>query len=84
MTADGIISMQEVHKSNDMAPSRSFYTWRVSEDWPELRRACVRSLLRAAANTLSLLLANRDKAGPVCAAGPFVILTTDNHCAHSC
>lgn len=65
MTADGILAMQEIHKSNDMAPSRSFYTWHVSKNWVELKHACTRSLLRAAANTLSLLQVNRAKAGPV-------------------
>lgn len=65
MTADGIVAMQEIHKSNDMAPSRSFYTWHVTSGWWPLKNACMRSLLRAAANTLSLLQANRAKAGPV-------------------
>lgn len=65
MTADGIIIMQEIHKSNDMAPSRSFYTWHVPHSWWHLKGVCMRSLLRAAANTLSLLEANRAKAGVV-------------------
>ncbi len=55
LEAEGVVTSQELHRPNEMAPSRSFYTWHVKSGWPELKEACTLNILRGIANTLSIM-----------------------------